>query len=243
MFSLMPIHQMRGASAHEIRRNALRFANDFDSSAPPQNFFPKYSELHLGQPVAYAAMNPETEGEELFVSEVMRRQVDATRDQISHFLAEMEAKASSPSKVIETVTKWFVLEYSKNRGLLRAQMRRALDRPQEWQPFQKIGRELIDGTIRILEHFPDVRQDSEWERRVRVAMQMILGTLNNVVINRPGPLELSDNATGNELSRAAIRYLGWNELRQGKPDSTMLSDVRSKGRKAAIEHKRGASKK
>ena len=154
---------------------------------------------------------------ERFVSEVMRRQVDATREQISSFLAEIEAKANSPSEVIEAVTKWFVLEYGKNQGLLRVQMRRALDRPQEWQPFQKIGRELVDGGIRILGRFPDIHQDSEWERRVRVAMQMILGTLNNVVINRPGPLELSDNATSKELSQVAIRYLGWSDLRQGTP--------------------------
>jgi hypothetical protein len=35
---------------------------------------------------------------------------------------------------------------------------------------------------------------------------MIPGTLNNFVINRPDPLELTDNATADELSRAAIRY-------------------------------------
>jgi hypothetical protein len=40
-------------------------------------------------------------------------------------------------------------------------------------------------------------------------MQMVLGTLNNIVINRPGPLDLSDDATSKELSQAAIRYLGW----------------------------------
>ena len=42
-------------------------------------------------------------------------------------------------------------------------------------------------------------------------MQMILGALNNIVIHRPGPLELSDIATSHELSVAAIRYLGWAE--------------------------------
>ena len=148
---------------------------------------------------------------ERFVSEVMRRQVDDTAKQIAVFLAEVEAKATSPSEVIEAAIKWFVLEFGKNRGLLRAQIRRALDNPQEWQPFQQIGRDLVDGAIAIIERLPELKQDDGWQRGVRVAMQMVLGTLNNIVINRPGPLDLSDDATSRELSRAAIRYLGWNE--------------------------------
>ena len=148
---------------------------------------------------------------ERFVSEVMRRQVDDTAKQIAVFLAEVEAKATSPSEVIEAAIKWFVLEFGKNRGLLRAQIRRALDNPQEWQPFQQIGRDLVDGAIAIIERLPELKQDDGWQRGVRVAMQMVLGTLNNIVINRPGPLDLSDDATSRELSRAAIRYLGWSE--------------------------------
>ena len=148
---------------------------------------------------------------ERFVSEVMRRQVDDTAKQIPIFLAEIEAKATSPSEVIEAAINWFVLEFGKNRGLLRAQIRRALDNPQEWQPFQQIGRDLVDGAIAIIEHLPELKQDDGWQRVVRLAMQMVLRTLNNIVINRPGPLDLSDDATSRELSRAAIRYLGWNE--------------------------------
>jgi AcrR family transcriptional regulator len=153
---------------------------------------------------------------ERFVSEVMRRQIDATRELISHFLVELDGKATSPSEVIEATTRWLVLEYSKNQGLLRAQIRRAFDNRQEWQPFQEIARELVDGAIRILTHFPEHQRDNSWQRGVRIAMQMILGTLNNAVINQPGPLELTDKATGRELSKAAIRYLCWDELHKTK---------------------------
>jgi AcrR family transcriptional regulator len=146
---------------------------------------------------------------ERFVSEVMQRQVDDTAKQITVFLAEIDANATSPSEVIEATINWFVLEFGKNKGLLRAQIRRALDNPQEWQPFQKIGRELVDGAIAIIGRFPKYQQDDKWQRSVRIAMQMVLGTLNNIVINRPGPLDLSDDATSKELSQAAIRYLGW----------------------------------
>ena len=112
---------------------------------------------------------------ERFVNEVMRRPVDAIREDISRHLADLELKATSPHEVIEAATRWFVVEFGKNQGLLRALVRRALDDPQQWQPFQKAGREFIDGALRILQRFPEVQNDDEWQRRVRVAMQMILG--------------------------------------------------------------------
>jgi len=146
---------------------------------------------------------------ERFVSEVMQRQVDAIGEQIAVLLAEIDANAASPTEVIEATIKWIVIEFGKNRGLLRAQIRRALDNPQEWQPFQNIGRDLVDGAIAIIGRFPEYQRDDKWQRSVRIAMQMVLGTLNNIVINRPGPLELSDDATSQELFQAAIRYLGW----------------------------------
>ena len=113
--------------------------------------------------------------------------------------------------MIEAVTRWFALEYGRNQGLLRAQIRRALDNPSEWQPFQKAGREFIDGAIRILERYPDIQRDADWQRRVRIAMQIVLGTLNNAIINRPGPLELTDKATSREL-QPGRDPLSWLEM-------------------------------
>ncbi|MBS0528039.1 MAG: TetR/AcrR family transcriptional regulator, partial [Proteobacteria bacterium] len=115
---------------------------------------------------------------ERFVGEVMRRLVDATHENALLFLGALETTATSPSDVIEATTRWFAAEFSKNQGLLRAQMRRALDDPREWQPFQKLGREVIEGGIRILERLPQLRHDNGWQRRVRIAMQMVIGTLN-----------------------------------------------------------------
>jgi len=54
---------------------------------------------------------------------------------------------------------------------------------------------------------------------------MILGTLNNAIINRPGPLELTDESTSHELSQAAVRCLRWDGLTQAKSAETMLADV------------------
>ena len=67
-------------------------------------------------------------------------------------------------------------------------------------------------------------------------MQMIFGTLNNAVINRPGPLELSDNATGLELSQVAIRYLRWDGDKRSEVTSS-LDLIASKGKKTTQNRK------
>jgi len=148
---------------------------------------------------------------ERFVSEVMQQHLGKTRERLGRVLARIEATATSPRDVIDTMTRWIVRGFEQNQGLLRAQLRRALDYPDEWGPFRKLGQEIVEGTLKLLQRFPEVRNDEEWQMHVRIAMQMIFGTLNNVLINQPGPLELGDPTSSRELSRAVIRYLGWEK--------------------------------
>jgi hypothetical protein len=74
------------------------------------------------------------------------------------------------------------------------------------------GRDIVDGAIGLLERFPEVQDDPNWWMHVRVAMQMVFGTLSNILINRPGPLEIDDDATAEELGKAAIRCLRLEKL-------------------------------
>jgi AcrR family transcriptional regulator len=152
---------------------------------------------------------------EQFVREVMQRQVDASVEQLARGLAEIDATATTPGEAIDAVVRFIVGQFRSNEGLLRAQLRRSMDAPQEWRPFQNAGRDICDGAIRVLDRFPDVHKDPEWQRHVRIAIQMVFGTLNNILINRPGPLELSDIALAPELSNAAIRYLQWDDKFRG----------------------------
>ena len=58
---------------------------------------------------------------------------------------------------------------------------------------------------------------------VRVAMQMAFGTLSNILINRPGPLEIDDDATAEEPGKAAIRYLRLEKLDPAKTKTAKAS--------------------
>jgi AcrR family transcriptional regulator len=157
---------------------------------------------------------------ERFISEVMQRQIQSAREDFERLIAGLNVSAKAPDEVITSVTQWIVGVFGQNKGLLRAQLRRALENPQEWRPFQDFARYLVEEMIAVLERFTKLRVDPDWQLHVRIAMQFVFGTLNNILINRPGPLELDDRATAEELSKLAVRYLCLESTRETKRKGT-----------------------
>jgi AcrR family transcriptional regulator len=157
---------------------------------------------------------------ERFISEVMQRQIRSAREDFERLIAGLNASAKAPDEVITSVTQWTVGVFGQNKGLLRAQLRRALENPQEWRPFQDFARYLVEETITVLERFTRLRVDPDWQLHVRIAMQILFGTLNNILINRPGPLDLDDRATAQELSKVVVRYLRLESGRETKRKGT-----------------------
>jgi AcrR family transcriptional regulator len=157
---------------------------------------------------------------ERFISEVMQRQIRSAREDFERLIAGLNASAKAPDEVITSVTQWTVDVFGQNKGLLRAQLRRALENPQEWRPFQDFARYLVEELITVLERFTRLRVDPDWQLHVRIAMQTLFGTLNNILINRPGPLDLDDRATAEELSKVVVRYLRLDSARDTKRKGT-----------------------
>jgi AcrR family transcriptional regulator len=157
---------------------------------------------------------------ERFISEVMQRQIQSARQDFDCLIADLNDSAKAPDEVITSVTRWVVGVFGQNKGLLRAQMRRTLENPEEWRPFQDFARYLVEEMVTVLERFPKLRGDPDWQLHVRIAMQIVFGTLNNILINRPGPLELDGRVTAAELSKAAVRYLRLESVRETKRKGT-----------------------
>jgi AcrR family transcriptional regulator len=144
---------------------------------------------------------------ERFIDEVMQRHIAAGRASFESFTAGLSASTMTPDEIISAVTRWIVQVFAHNQGLLRAQLRRTLQSPQVWRPYQDLARLIVDQLIKLLARFPEINDDPDWQQHVRIGMQLVFGTLNNILINRPGPLEIDDPATAEELSKAVVRYL------------------------------------
>lgn len=84
----------------------------------------------------------------------------------------------------------------------RAALRRGATDPDFWQEFRELGRESV---TRFLETYAGLigRSPDESEtEHVRFAFQMVRGTLNNTLMNQPGPLRFDDPEFRRQIERA-----------------------------------------
>ncbi len=135
------------------------------------------------------------------------------RDQYFYALAEMRRAQSGAqleawyeSATAETIVAraierelGFVLEAP---DFWRAALKRGTTDQAFWEGFRALGRVTVD---RFLETYAGLRKrrlSEEEIERIRFAFQMVRGTLNNTLINQPGPLRLEDAGFRRQIERA-----------------------------------------
>jgi len=92
--------------------------------------------------------------------------------------------------------------YWINRNFWRAALVRSMRDPDFWTPIRQSGHDLASKVIGILnKHANRPLTDSE-EKNIRFAFQITLGTINNTIINRPGPIFMNQKLFVEKLTRA-----------------------------------------
>lgn len=120
-----------------------------------------------------------------------------SRSQLDSWYADVTLN-SIVTRAIERDLK-FVLDHP---DFWRAALKRGTTDPTFWEEFRKLGRLSVD---RFLETYAGLlaRKLREEEiAQVRFAFQMVRGTLNNTLINQPGPLALEDAGFRRQIERA-----------------------------------------
>jgi AcrR family transcriptional regulator len=93
----------------------------------------------------------------------------------------------------------FVLEQP---NLWRAALRKGTTDPDFWREFRELGRESVGRFIDCYASLLGRALSEDEAERVRFAFQMMRGTLNNTLMNQPGPLQLEDAAFRRQIERA-----------------------------------------
>jgi AcrR family transcriptional regulator len=93
----------------------------------------------------------------------------------------------------------FVLEHP---DFWRAALRRGTTDPAFWEEFRTLGRASVDVFIATYGKLLDRSITADEQERIRFAFQMVRGTLNNTLINQPGPLSLEDAGFRRQIERA-----------------------------------------
>ena len=102
----------------------------------------------------------------------------------------------------------FVLEHP---DFWRAALRRATTDPDFWEEFRALGRKSVDRFIEVYGGLLGRSLKPEEQERIRFAFQMVRGTMNNTLINRPGPLSLEDAGFRRQIERAFRLVAGIEE--------------------------------
>src|SRR5690349_490914 len=93
----------------------------------------------------------------------------------------------------------FVLEHP---DFWRAALRRATTDPAFWEEFRALGRRSVDRFIEVYGALLGRTLKADEQERIRFAFQMVRGTMNNTLINQPGPLSLEDAGFRRQIERA-----------------------------------------
>ena len=92
--------------------------------------------------------------------------------------------------------------FRRYAGLIRSAIRRRMDDSTIWDPIRDSGHFNAGRFIAWLASQLGRALADDEELAVRFAFQMLYGTLNNAVINQPGPLDIEDPAFVTQLEHA-----------------------------------------
>ena len=107
--------------------------------------------------------------------------------------------------------------YWARRRFWRAALIRSIRDLDFWEPLRKLGHELADMMIeRIAARAKRPLTEAE-QTNVRFAIQLVLGTINNTIINRPGPIFMEQALFVDNLARAFRLVSGYDELAAAPP--------------------------
>ena len=107
--------------------------------------------------------------------------------------------------------------YWKRRRFWRAALIRSINDPDFWQPIREQGHALASAFIDRMAKEAGRRLSKEEEMNVRFATQIALGTINNTIINRPGPIFMGQKLFVENLARAFRLVSGYETIVRSRP--------------------------
>jgi len=127
--------------------------------------------------------------------------------------ARADLFANEPdASLIPTLIRQTVDYYWARRGFWRAALFRSIRDRDFWEPLRSLSYELAG---LIAERFAASAERELTEREetnLRFAVQIALGTINNTIINRPGPILMGQELFVENLTRAFLLVSGYEGL-------------------------------
>ena len=135
---------------------------------------------------------------------------------------------ASDETLIRVLLEETIEYYWARRRFWRAALFRSIRDEDFWAPLRKLSYELADALVARFSASARRPLTEAEETNVRFAVQITLGTVNNAIINRPGPIFIGQALFVENLIRAFHVVSGYDELVASK--STRKRARRQSGR-------------
>ena len=133
--------------------------------------------------------------------ELLEAMVDRHLDERHRTRVRLIGDLSSERTVTDLVADT-VRYYWKRRRFWRAALTRSMRDSEFWEPVRKHGWEYASLLISRVSLQANRPLTTEEETNIRFAFQILLGTINNTIINRPGPIFMDEQLFVDNLARA-----------------------------------------
>lgn len=102
--------------------------------------------------------------------------------------------------------------YWGRRLFWRAALIRSMREPEFWTPIRKLSHEFASSLIEHMAARAGRSLEAQEEANVRFAVQLTFGTINNTILNRPGPFFMDQALFIQNLVRAFRLVSGYDDL-------------------------------
>jgi AcrR family transcriptional regulator len=99
-------------------------------------------------------------------------------------------RGTKPEDLVAKYVRTMVKRIWRTRFFWRAALRRSLDDQNFWEPFRQLSHLVADKFIDAKAASIGRKLTRTEEMNIRFGLQIVLGTINNSITNRPGPLML-----------------------------------------------------
>lgn len=140
---------------------------------------------------------------------------------IAHHLADRAAvrgkliRTLTPENLLEGLVENLATYFWEHRGFWRAALKRSMRDPEFWTPLRASSGRLATELVQRISSIVGRPLSEHEETNVRFSCQIVLGTINNTIINRPGPIFLGQREFIDHLARAMRLVSNYDELLAG----------------------------
>lgn len=162
---------------------------------------------------------------ETFCALVLEDTLAELRAELDYSLATDPAWNAGPAHAICTrIVGFYIGLFRKHRGLFAAYMRHSPAQNPLWQPIREANRQILDAMVPRLASRVAAGRFSGPDDETRIAVQLVISALTNIVLHTPSALDLYDPRQEQRLTEMLHRYLALPAAGDVSPTPLAASD-------------------